>query len=190
MIPSRRTLLRALLISISPAAFFVAGCHKNGAAAKIPPAAEASPTPTPSVKPESPSTKMGESSASPSPEAYRPSLDELFLKDVRDAYFDYDSATIRSDARAALHKSAEFLRDHPSAHVTVEGHCDERGSTEYNIALGQRRAKAVEQYIVSLGVPADQIAITSWGKERPFCAQENENCWQQNRRGHFVLLNK
>jgi len=120
-------------------------------------------------------------------ETRKPSLGELFLKDIRDAYFDYDSASIRSDAREALQKSADFLKSYPSAHVTVEGHCDERGSTEYNIALGDRRANAVKQYLVTLGVPTNQVVTTSWGKEKPFCAQANETCWQQNRRGHFTL---
>jgi peptidoglycan-associated lipoprotein len=117
------------------------------------------------------------------------SLEELFLKDVRDAYFDYDSAAIRPDAREALQRSADFLKSYPSAHVTVEGHCDERGSTEYNIALGDRRAIAVKQYLVNLGVPTDQVVTTSWGKEKPFCTQANETCWQQNRRGHIALDN-
>jgi len=126
-------------------------------------------------------------SALASTETRNPSLEELFLKDIRDAYFDYDSASIRSDAREALQKSADFLKSYPSAHVTVEGHCDERGSTEYNIALGDRRANAVKQYLASLGVPTNQLVTTSWGKEKPFCMQDNETCWQQNRRGHFTL---
>jgi peptidoglycan-associated lipoprotein len=122
-----------------------------------------------------------------SAETRNPSLEELFLKDMRDAYFDYDSAAIRPDARDALQKSADFLKNYPSAHVTVEGHCDERGSTEYNIALGDRRANAVKQYLVSVGVPTNQVVTTSWGMEKPFCTQANETCWQQNRRGHFTL---
>jgi peptidoglycan-associated lipoprotein len=123
----------------------------------------------------------------PAAETHKLSFDELFLKDIRDAYFDYDSAAIRPDTREALQKSADFLRNYPSAHVAVEGHCDERGSTEYNLALGQRRANSVKQYLVSLGIPADQVVTTSWGKEKPFCAELNESCWQQNRRGHFAL---
>ena len=125
-------------------------------------------------------------SALASTETRNPSLEELFLKDMRDAYFDYDSAAIRPDAREALQRSADFLKNYPSAHVTVEGHCDERGSTEYNIALGDRRSNAVKQYLISLGVPTNQVLTTSWGKEKPFCAQANEACWQQNRRGHFT----
>jgi peptidoglycan-associated lipoprotein len=115
-----------------------------------------------------------------------PDMDALFLKEVRDAYFDFNKADIRPDARDALTKTAEFLRNNPGIRVTVEGHCDERGSTEYNLALGDRRAGAVKQYLVSLGISADRISTVSFGKEKPFCTQSNESCWQQNRRGHFV----
>ncbi|MGB2665057.1 MAG: peptidoglycan-associated lipoprotein Pal [Candidatus Acidiferrum sp.] len=124
----------------------------------------------------------------PAPVATAPntSFDELFLKEVRDAYFDYDSAAIRPDAREALQKTADFLKNYPNVRVTIEGHCDERGSTEYNLALGQRRANAVKEYLVSLGLPADHLNTTSWGKEKPFCGESTEACYQQNRRGHFT----
>jgi peptidoglycan-associated lipoprotein len=118
-----------------------------------------------------------------------PTDDELFLKEVRDAYFDYDKADIRPDAREALSKTADFLKAHPQFKVTIEGHCDERGSTEYNLGLGDRRASAVKQYLVSLGVSAGSLSTVSFGKEKPFCRESNEACWQQNRRGHFVKAN-
>jgi peptidoglycan-associated lipoprotein len=128
--------------------------------------------------------------SAPAPVAEAPkntSFDEMFLKEMRDAYFDYDSAAIRPDAREALQKSAEFLKNYPNTRVTIEGHCDERGSTEYNLALGQRRANAVKEYLVSLGIPADHLNTTSWGKEKPFCTESTESCYVQNRRGHFTL---
>ncbi|HEY6944071.1 MAG TPA: peptidoglycan-associated lipoprotein Pal [Candidatus Acidoferrum sp.] len=112
-----------------------------------------------------------------------------FYQEVRDAYFDYDKADIREDARAALSKTADYLKSEPSIKVTIEGHCDERGSTEYNLGLGDRRAAAVKQYLVSLGVTADRMTTVSFGKEKPFCTEHNETCWQQNRRGHFVKAN-
>jgi peptidoglycan-associated lipoprotein len=115
------------------------------------------------------------------------SMDEKFLKEMQDAYFDLDKADIRSDTRAALAKSADFLRNYPQIKVVIEGHCDERGSTEYNLALGDRRAAAVKQYMVSLGIGADRISTVSYGKEKPFCMESNEGCWQKNRRGHFVM---
>ena len=125
----------------------------------------------------------------PPPPPQGPSEDELFLREVRDAYFDYDKADIRPDARVALSTTADFLKRHPSIKATIEGHCDERGSTEYNLGLGDRRASAVKQYLVSLGVSADRLNIVSFGKEKPFCNEHNEACYQQNRRGHFVKAN-
>lgn len=122
----------------------------------------------------------------PVEKAPEPDLNALFLKEVRDAYFDFNKADIRPDAREALTKTADFLRNYPQIRATVEGHCDERGSTEYNLALGDRRASAVKQYLVSLGISADRLSTVSFGKEKPSCSEHNETCWQQNRRGHFV----
>ena len=121
------------------------------------------------------------------PPATNATLEEMFLKEVQDAYFDLDKADIRTDARSALAKTADFLRNYPQVKVVVEGHCDERGSTEYNLALGDRRAAAVKQYLVSLGIGADRMSTVSYGKEKPFCMESNEDCWQKNRRGHFVM---
>jgi peptidoglycan-associated lipoprotein len=123
----------------------------------------------------------------PPPPKPTATIEELFKANVRDAFFDFDKADIRDDAREALARTAEFLRTHPQIRVTVEGHCDERGSTEYNLALGDRRAQAVRQFLISLGVSPDRLETVSWGKERPFCTESSEDCWQQNRRGHFVL---
>jgi len=115
--------------------------------------------------------------------------DALFLREVRDAYFDTDKADLRSDAREALSHDAEFLRNYPQLKVTIEGHCDERGSTEYNLGLGDRRAAAVKQYLISQGISADRLSTVSFGKEKPFCTESTEECWQKNRRGHFVKAN-
>ena len=123
----------------------------------------------------------------PPPAARNATLEEMFLKEVQDAYFDLDKADIRTDARAALGKTADFLRNYPQVKVVIEGHCDERGSTEYNLALGDRRAAAVRQYLVSLGIGADRMTTISYGKEKPFCMESAEACWQQNRRGHFIM---
>jgi peptidoglycan-associated lipoprotein len=124
--------------------------------------------------------------SAPAPPTSEPTMDELFLREVRDAFFDFNKADIRPDARDALAKTGEFLRKYPQIRVTIEGHCDERGSTEYNLALGDRRASAVKQYLVSLGISADRLNTVSFGKEKPFCMQTTEDCYQQNRRGHFV----
>jgi peptidoglycan-associated lipoprotein len=122
----------------------------------------------------------------PPPPPPQPTIDELFSRNVKDAYFDYDKADIRPDARDALSQTAQFLRSYPDVRVTIEGHCDERGSTEYNLALGDRRAQAAKDFLVSLGVTADRVDTVSYGKERPVCTDSNEACWQQNRRGHFI----
>jgi len=118
--------------------------------------------------------------------APQPSIDELFTKNVKDAYFDYDKADIRPDAREALTQTAQFLRSNAQVRVTIEGHADERGSTEYNLALGDRRAQAVKDFLASQGITADRMETVSYGKERPVCTDKNEQCYQQNRRGHLV----
>lgn len=115
-----------------------------------------------------------------------PSEDELFSQNVRDIYFDFDSAEIRPDQQTAIERDAAFLAQHPNIGLTVEGNCDERGSTEYNLALGTNRADAVKNALVQAGVSGDRIKTISYGKEKPFCTQSNESCWQQNRVGHFV----
>jgi len=115
-------------------------------------------------------------------------FDELFRQNVRDAFFDYDKYDIRPDARDALARTAEFLRRYPESKVTIEGHCDERGSLEYNLALGAERAEATKKFLTSLGIDATRMNTVSYGKERPFCNEHDESCWQQNRRGHFVSV--
>ena len=108
---------------------------------------------------------------------------------LQDAYFDYDKNDIRSDAQAALTADAAALKqifaDFPSATIIVEGHCDERGSAEYNLGLGDRRASAARDFLVQLGVPADKLKTVSYGKERPVCTEATEDCYQRNRRAHF-----
>src|ERR1700728_1989952 len=114
-------------------------------------------------------------------------VQELFDQNVKDAFFDLDKSDLRPDAREALTKDAEFLRSYPQVRVSLEGHCDERGSTEYNLGLGQRRAEAAKNFLISLGITTDRVETISWGKERPFCTEHDEACWQQNRRAHFVM---
>ncbi len=122
----------------------------------------------------------------PKPEV---NLSELLANQVQDAYFDYDKSDIREDARATLTKDADALKSIfqqlPSASVMLEGHCDERGSAEYNLGLGDRRANSAKEFLVQLGVPADKLKTISYGKERPQCTESNEECWQRNRRVHF-----
>jgi peptidoglycan-associated lipoprotein len=112
--------------------------------------------------------------------------EELFSQNVKDVYFDYDKSDVRGDQQSSVQADAAFLGQHTDINVTIEGHCDERGSTEYNIALGDKRANAVKEALTGAGVSPSRIKTISYGKEKPFCTESNEACWQQNRRGHFV----
>lgn len=103
-----------------------------------------------------------------------------------DVHFDYDKSIIRADSRQVLQKKAAYMRAHPEVRVIVEGHCDERGSRAYNMALGDRRAKAAKRYLLSLGISKARIKTVSYGKSRPQCRQHNESCWRRNRRAHFI----
>ena len=112
--------------------------------------------------------------------------EELFAQNVKDIFFDYDKYDIRASDQGSIQADAQFLQQHPDIHITIEGHCDERGSTEYNLALGTNRADSVKNALVQAGVGGDRIKTITMGKEKPFCTESNESCWQQNRRGHFV----
>jgi len=119
-----------------------------------------------------------------------PGIGERLATEIQDAFFDYDKVDIRSDARDALTKDAAALKailnDFPNATIVVEGHCDSRGSGEYNLGLGDRRAGAAVEFLQGLGIPANRLMKKSWGKDNPQCQEENESCWQKNRRVHFV----
>jgi peptidoglycan-associated lipoprotein len=133
-----------------------------------------------------PVTVLAAPVTAPKPAA-QPGLNELFDQNVKDAFYDFNKADIRNDARETLTNDAEFLRSYPQIRISIEGHCDERGSTEYNVGLGDRRAQAAKNYLISLGIQASRMDTVSWGKERPFCGEHTEDCWQQNRRAHLVL---
>jgi len=109
---------------------------------------------------------------------------------LAEIHFDYDKSDIREGDRQILGKNADVLKRFDFLKVTVEGHCDERGTVDYNLALGERRAKAAHDYLVSLGVPADRLKTVSYGKEVPLCTQSNEECWARNRRAHFTVTGK
>jgi peptidoglycan-associated lipoprotein len=121
----------------------------------------------------------------------RKSLSDLNAEHpLGDAFFDYDQNALRDDAKPALQQDAQWLAKWPQAKVRVEGYCDERGTPEYNLALGDKRAEVVKQYLTSLGVSSDRIQTRSLGKEAVFCHESAESCWSQNRRGHFVITEK
>ena len=114
------------------------------------------------------------------------SAEEQFKSNVQDIFFDYDTYDIRGDAQATLSRDASYLVSHPEIKIVIGGYCDERGSNEYNLALGQNRAEATKAALVTAGVAASRIRTVSYGKEKPFCSESTEDCWQQNRRGGFT----
>ncbi len=126
----------------------------------------------------------------PAPAAVQESAIDIVTKQVQDAYFDYDKSDIRDDARAVLTTDADPLKKvfsmDSNVVVTVEGHCDERGSAEYNLALGDRRSAAAKEFLTQLGVPGDRLKTISYGKEKPVCTDANESCYQRNRHAHFT----
>ena len=116
-----------------------------------------------------------------------PSEEELFARNVRDVLFDYDKAEIRGDQATTAQSDAAFLMQHPSIKVVLEGHCDNRGSEEYNLALGTSRAESLKKALLQHGVPEDRVKTISYGKEKPFCSEDNDACWQQNRVDHVAM---
>ena len=172
-----------------------------GASACAKKAPEAPPPPPPEAAPAAPPAPPAPPAPAPPPEKPRPlTEEEIFAKKtleelnaerpLADVFFDLDESTIREDARGPLQKNADWMRRWTSTRIMIEGHADERGSSEYNLALGERRADAVRDYLISLGIGADRINVVSKGKESPFCTESNESCWQQNRRGHFIITAK
>jgi peptidoglycan-associated lipoprotein len=193
MIRVRR--LVSTLALCSALAVATAGCHKKVAAAPpTPPPAPtptAPPTPPPPAPPPAPAPAPAPRPLSEDEIFARKSVDQLNAeKPLGDVFFELDRSDIQDEGRSVLQKDADWLKRWTSTQVTVEGHCDSRGSAEYNLGLGSRRATAVKDYLVSLGVPATRLTVVSKGKEQPVCSEEAESCWSQNRRGHFVITGK
>ena len=158
------------------------------------------PEPQPAPPPPPPIEEPAEDiSAAPEPEPVDPTPDPLTADLVTaneyaygegllgHIYFDFDKYDLKAEARERWAKNADFMKAHPEFVYTIEGHCDERGTNEYNMALGDRRAHAAQSYLTSLGVPNDSLKLISYGEESPVCADSNETCWSRNRRGHFVI---
>jgi peptidoglycan-associated lipoprotein len=178
------------------AALSGAACHPK---VKTPPPPAPAPPPapppatTPTPPPPPPPAPPPAAPAAPTEEeAFRAkSLEQLNSeKPLGDVFFAYDASDISEQSRGTLQKDVDWMKKWTSTKVMVEGHADSRGTNEYNLALGERRADAVRDYLVSLGVPTDRITIVSKGEEQPVCTEETESCWQQNRRGHFIITAK
>jgi len=159
-------------------ALALTGCAKKSMVA---PPQVASPPPAPAATKPAPTPSSEPSHAPAAAPAFQ-------AGDFRDVFFDLDQYALTADARTALDADAKLLRDHPEARITIEGHCDERGTVEYNMSLGESRASAARDYLVAAGVNASQVQTISYGKERPLCTEPNEACWAKNRCGHVVLL--
>ncbi len=185
---TNRTLVVLLAFLMVGALSFTSACKKKP------------PTTTEGAKPsEAPTTPAPTEVSPPSRPAPAPvesspldaSLEQMNQKGyLKDAFFDYDKSDLRDDARSALAGDADWLKKYTSTQVLIEGHCDERGTSEYNMALGDRRANAAKEYLASLGIDTGRVKTVSYGKERPFCSESNETCWQENRRAHFVFTAK
>jgi peptidoglycan-associated lipoprotein len=190
--------LRLLMLTIGASLVFsTSGCHKKAAMAPPPP-----PTPTreaPAPPPETPTRTVAEAPpARPAPAPAPPTAPERtqqtladYLNRLLDAYFDYDKAEIRKDAQTALNQNSgellSLLREFPNTKFVLEGNSDERGSSEYNLALADRRAAAAKEFLMQIGVPAAHLTTISHGKENPVCSEHNEECWQKNRSAHLSV---
>ena len=191
-----RSRLFFLTIGVSLVAI-TSGCHKKAAMATPPPAPTPVREPAPAAaEPQRQRPAVVAVTPKPEPAAEvvvsknTPKSLEDLLNQLLDAYFDYDKATLRTDAQTALNANStalrELLHEFPNTRFVVEGNCDERGSAEYNLALGERRAAAAKEFLTQIGVPADHLTTISYGQERPVCTDHNEDCWQKNRRAHLT----
>jgi len=156
--------------------FIVSGCARNRETVKAP-------TPTPAVVKKTPP----ETTVPRKHEVVVEEIQPIQPKKVEDIFFEFDRFDLSPDARATLADNAAWLENHPGVKMVIEGHCDERGSNEYNLALGDRRAKSALNYLVNLGVNPERLSTISYGEEKPQCTEHNEACWSKNRRDHFTM---
>jgi peptidoglycan-associated lipoprotein len=190
---------RLVILAVAVTAIIGVGCAKKKVAAQGPPPPSQPTTAAATPQPAPPQSRATTPTPAPATVAQQPSrmpnaqtrarIDTLLAR-IEDAYFDYDQHTLRPDAIKALQADStelrDILKDYPDYKLSIEGHCDERGSAEYNMALGQERADAAKAYLVQVGIPSGQLATVSYGKEKPVCDEHDEACWQKNRRVHIV----
>ncbi len=158
------------LLLVIPGLLFTIGCQKKAVTQ-----AKAAPAPAPAPAAQQPA---------PAPVTPPPSDWNISQNNI---YFEFDKSTLTPMAQDTLMRHAAWLRENADVTVTIEGHCDERGTNEYNLALGDRRADSAKAFLVDLGIAASRLTTISYGEERPLCMQQNEECWAKNRRGHFVI---
>ena len=183
-----KNLLKTGTLTLAAVALVVA-CSPKPAPEPPPPPPAASPTPTVVTLEPTPAP-----TPKPTPVSAEEDIKKMTLVKVasylKPAFFDYDKADLRGDARDVLAANAAWLKSHPTIIFTIEGHCDERGTAQYNLALGDRRANSAKEYLVSLGIDAGRVKTVSYGKERPFATGHDEDSWAKNRRAHFVVTAK
>jgi peptidoglycan-associated lipoprotein len=193
---SRR--LRSLSLFVTVGALIVlSACHKKPPVLPAPPPPPPAPVAaTPPPPPPAPPPQPAPVPPAPVP----PTEEEIFArmslmdlnakKPLDDVFFELDKSDLSAAARSSLQKDSDWMKRWSTTKVTIEGHADSRGTSEYNLALGERRANTTRDYLVTLGVPVTRVSVVSKGKDQPFCTEENESCWQQNRRGHFIITAK
>jgi len=186
------------IVALATVSIVGVGCKKKVAAAAPPPPAPQPTAQAPRPQPVAQQPRTATQTPAPvqvsqpqrTPNAATRARIDTLLARIEDAYFDYNKYSLRPDAIQALQADStelrDILKDYPDYKLTVEGHCDERGSAEYNMALGQERAQAAKDYLVQVGIPGGQLATVSYGKERPVCDEHDEACWQKNRHIHIV----
>ena len=192
---------KSLLIVLASFSVLAVGCAKKKIAAAHPPAPAPVVAHSTDTRPNSTPARaaVSQPAASTTPASHYPDaatrarIDQLLAR-INDAYFDYNKASLRPDALKALQSDStelrDILKDYPTYKLTIEGHCDERGSAEYNMALGDKRAEAAKSYLVQIGIPSTQLSVISYGKEKPICDEHDEACWQRNRRIHIVAASQ
>jgi peptidoglycan-associated lipoprotein len=167
-----------LIIALSLAAFALGGCPKNSGVSSAPEANGTSPA-------QNGEQKTSNSATSPEAQGGQPERSAAASPGIQPIYFDFNGSVVRNDAREVMKANAEWLKANPTVKVRIEGNCDERGTKEYNQALGQRRAASAKKYLTGLGISARRITLISYGKEKPVCTEGTEECWQKNRRDDF-----
>jgi peptidoglycan-associated lipoprotein len=180
-------------VAVLSIALTAGGCRRQPPQTAPPPPAPTKPETRPEPPPPPPPPPAAKPAPAPTEEEIfaKMTLDELNRKGVLgDVFFAYDSSELSPEARATIQKNSEYLKRWTSTKVMVEGHADPRGTNEYNLALGERRADVTRDYLVSLGIATDRVTIVSKGEEEPACSEENESCWQRNRRGRFIFTAK
>ena len=183
---------QVMMMSLLLAGLVITGCAKRpattAATAATPAPAPRAATPAPTPSPSAPSSGGAAAPAAAPAQTPRPSPKEFVaVAALKEVYFDFDKYDIRPEDAKTLDANAAWLKSNADNLVLIEGHCDERGTNEYNLALGERRAKATMNYLVSQGIQANRITIISYGEERPVCNEKTEACWAKNRRANFLV---